>query len=105
MQQHTPFPAPATTDSAPLVNQLLQFFEGLLPASAPEGTLPVGRGRPITLSTAHLLLSCVLLMIRKSFTPAQIARTVLLEPVGAFAPLLTASRQLLPTCSRGFKTP
>ena len=95
MQQHTPFPAPATTDSAPLVNQLLQFFEGLLPASAPEGTLPVGRGRPITLSTAHLLLSCVLLMIRKSFTPAQIARTVLLEPVGAFAPLLTASRQLV----------
>jgi Transposase DDE domain len=95
MSQHTPFPAPATTDSAPLVNQLLQFFEGLLPAPAPEGMLPVGRGRPVTLQTAHLLLACVLLMIRKSFTPAQIARTVLIESVGAFAPLLAVSRQLV----------
>ncbi len=95
MPKHTPFPAPATTDSAPLVNQLLQFFEDLLPASAPESTPPVGRGRPVTLQSAHLLLGCVLMMIRKSFAPAQIARTLLLEPLGTFVPLLTGSRQLV----------
>src|SRR6266487_2948391 len=72
MPKHTPFPAPA-----------------------PESTPPVGRGRPVTLQSAHLLLGCVLMMIRKSFAPAQIARTLLLEPLGTFVPLLTGSRQLV----------
>ena len=93
MKKHTPFPAPATTDSAPLINQLVQFFEELLQQAADESDVPTGPGRRATLLIPHLLLACVLQMIRKNFSPAQVGRTLLLQRIGSFAPLLTVSRQ------------
>jgi hypothetical protein len=93
MTEHTPCVAPVTTESVPLIQQLLSFFETLLSAAgSQEESLSAARRRPQLLIT-HLLLACLLQMMRQNCSPAQVARTLLLEKLGSFAPLRCVSRQ------------
>jgi hypothetical protein len=93
MNKHTPFPTPSTTASVPLISQVLTFFEELVQSQEGSSTPPRKRGCPATLQIPHLLLACLLQMRRKTFSPAAVTRTLLLEPIGGFAPLLSITRQ------------
>lgn len=93
MRKNTPFPASSTTDSVPLMTHVLSFLEDF----AREVSLPWARegkrGHPETLTVAHLLLVCLLQMVRKNFSPAAVALTAMTEPVGSFACLDKITRQ------------
>lgn len=93
MSKHTSFPAPSTTDSAPFMTHVLTFFEEVLKTSSNAQPKPTGRGRPATLPVTHLVLVCLLSILRKSFSPTSVWRTLALETVGSFAPLVDLSRQ------------
>lgn len=93
MRKHTPFPAPSTTDSVPLMNHVLAFFQDILLAlSQPQPQQPK-RGHPETLTVPHLLLACLLAVLRQTFAPSAVRRILLLETVGSFAPLVALTRQ------------
>jgi len=92
MSQHSAFPAPSSTDSVSLIRHVLTFFETVLTVSFQQpGKLQ--RGRPETVPVPHLLLVCLLAVLRKTFSPTEVWRTLLLEQVGSFAPLIDLSRQ------------
>lgn len=93
MSQHTACAASSTTDSTPLFTHVLTFFETILKTSTATEPASGGRGRPVTLLLSHLLLACLLSVLRKNFSPTNVWRTLLLEPVGSFAPLIDLSRQ------------
>jgi hypothetical protein len=75
------------------MTHVLALFEEVLSTSSHEQTSKPPRGRPETLPVPHLLLVCVLSVLRKSFSPTSVWRTLLLETVGTFAPLVDLSRQ------------
>lgn len=93
MCQHTSFPAPATTDSVPLMNHVLAFFQEVLLSLSQQQTAQCKRGRPETLTVPHLLLACLLAVFRQTFAPSAVRRILLLEAVGSFAPLVALTRQ------------
>jgi Transposase DDE domain len=93
MRKHTPFPAPSTTDSVPLMNHVFTFFQEILLSCSPAQSSQPKRGRPETVTVPHLLLACLLAVFRQSFSPSAVCRILLLEAVGSFAPLVTLTRQ------------
>jgi len=86
--QHTSFPAPATTDTGTIAlsQQVLHFFEQvLLPSSQ--------KAKNGHLQLSHLLLTCLLMLLRQTFSPPAIQHALMTETVGPFAALASISRQ------------
>src|SRR5947209_15115313 len=93
MNKHTSFPAPSTTASHSVISQVLTFFEEVLQPPQESSTAPRKRGCPATLLLPQLVLACLVQTMRQTFSPAAITRTLLLEPLGSFAPLSAITRQ------------
>jgi hypothetical protein len=75
------------------MNHVLTFFEEAILALSQQHPDQQKRGRPATLQVPHLLLVCLLAVLRQTFSPGYVWRTLLLETVGSFAPLIDLSRQ------------
>src|ERR1700737_1047073 len=86
--QHTSFPAPATTDTGTIAlsQQVLHFFEQVLVPSSQKAK----HGH---LQLSHLLLTCLLMLLRQTFSPPAIQHALMTETVGPFASLSSISRQ------------
>jgi hypothetical protein len=95
MTKNTPFPAPATTDTVALTQLVLSFFERLMVPMPDDdaSSKQRGPGRPETLQIPHVLLSCLLMIMRGTFAMADVHRSLLNETIGSFAPLISFSRQ------------
>lgn len=94
MREHTPFPAPATTETMPLTQLVLRFFEDVMTPSAPDPCgKKRGRGAPATLPLPHLVLACLLMIVRGTFGLVEVKRSLLNETIGSFAPLASFTRQ------------